>query len=306
MSSVAIPSSVTTLIEYAFSDCSGLKTATAACPEIARRTFYGCSALESVTLSGTVTIGESAFEGCSTLPSIAIPSSVTKIDYSAFYGCNSLTSVHITDLAKWCAIHCNDNPLHYAHHLFLNGEELTEVAIPDGVAAIGQSTFYGLSAMTKLTIPSSVTAIGGGAFQDCTGLKLVVIPASVGNIGNTAFWNCTALDHIYCRVAAPSTVALGNAVFARVPVATCTLHVPVGTGDAYREAEQWKAFTVSDDLVDPLFPDVNSDSVVDVGDVNVVLGAILDGATDMVCDINSDGVVDVGDVNAVLDRILNP
>lgn len=51
--------------------------------------------------------------------------------------------------------------------------------------------------------------------------------------------------------------------------------------------------------------DVNRDWTVDVGDVNLLLEAILAGNNDDALDANGDGAVDVGDVNNVLARILN-
>lgn len=51
--------------------------------------------------------------------------------------------------------------------------------------------------------------------------------------------------------------------------------------------------------------DVNLDGATDVGDVNTVLGSLLDGTGDLArSDVNGDGLVDVGDVNAVLECIL--
>ncbi len=50
--------------------------------------------------------------------------------------------------------------------------------------------------------------------------------------------------------------------------------------------------------------DVNSDTKVDVGDVNAVLEAILAGKTDDKFNVNGDTGVDVGDVNAILEYIL--
>ena len=74
--SVTIPTSVTTIGEYA---------------------FYGCWSLHSVTIPTSVTtIGEYAFSGCSSLHSVAILSSVMTIGNWAFL-CNWLQSVTIPE-----------------------------------------------------------------------------------------------------------------------------------------------------------------------------------------------------------------
>ena len=59
---------------------------------IGRKTFYGCSSLNSVTIPNSVTsIGEYAFAGCSALESIVIPKSVSTIKNNAF---NCLKEIH--------------------------------------------------------------------------------------------------------------------------------------------------------------------------------------------------------------------
>ena len=138
--------------------------------------FFDCRSLTSVTIPNSVTrIGSQAFWHCESLTSVNIPNSMTYIGRFAFDGCKSLTSVHITDLAAWCGIVFSDdgykgydaNPLQYAHHLFVNGEEITDLVIPDGVTSIGWYAFCGCSSLTSVTIPNSVTSIGDGAFDGC-------------------------------------------------------------------------------------------------------------------------------------------
>ena len=82
----------------AFSGCSGLTSLTlpSSVTSIGESAFKGCSGLTSLTLpSGVTSIGEAAFSGCSGLTSLTIPSSVTSIDHNAFSGCSGLTSIYV-------------------------------------------------------------------------------------------------------------------------------------------------------------------------------------------------------------------
>ena len=88
--------SVTSIGEYAFSDCIGLTSVAIpnSVTSIGNWAFSGCSGLTSVTIpSSVISIGEYAFSWCSNLTSVTIPNSVTSIGYNAFRDCSSLTSV---------------------------------------------------------------------------------------------------------------------------------------------------------------------------------------------------------------------
>jgi hypothetical protein len=150
----------------------------------------------SVTIPDSVTsIGEWAFCWCTNLTSVTIPDSVTSIGEAAFRVCNSLTSVHISDLAAWCGITFGSfdaNPCYYAHHLYLNGTEITDLVIPYSVTSIRDRAFYGCSGLTSVTIGDSVASIGDYAFYNCTNLTPVTIPDSVMSIGVRAFYGCPA------------------------------------------------------------------------------------------------------------------
>lgn len=178
--SVFIPNSVTTIGSAAFNYCNSLTTVTIP---------------KSVT-----TIGSGAFYQCSNLTSVTIPSSVTTIGEHAFGGCSGLTSVHIYDMSAWCYIlfeNSDSNPLSYAHHLYMNGQEITDLIIPNTVTSISSYAFYYCSSLTSVSIPNSVTTIGSGTFLGCKGLSSIAIPNSVTTIGSGAFQGCKGLTSIY-------------------------------------------------------------------------------------------------------------
>ncbi len=162
--------------------------------------FSGCSGMTSVTIPNSVTsIGESAFYGCRGLTFVTIPNSVTSIGSFAFELCGNLAAVYIKDLEAWCKINFRDvisNPLFFAHHLFLNGEEIRDLIIPDGITELYNDSFAGGSEFTTVSIPNSVTSIGINTFYNCSGLTSVTIPNSVTSIGDLAFRNCFGLTSV--------------------------------------------------------------------------------------------------------------
>ena len=156
----------------------------------------------------TVTIiSGAAFTFCNKMTSIAIPPTVQYIEYGAFEGLDGLEAVYLEDIAAWCSVNLvatNSNPISLAHHLFVNGEEVTELVIPDGVTSIGNFAFQGASAIISVVIPSSVEAIGIYTFADCTALKDVYCYAeTVPNIQSRSFIG-TDLSNVTLHVPATS------------------------------------------------------------------------------------------------------
>ena len=247
LTSVTIPGSVTSIGGSAFYGCTGLTSITIpnSVTSIGSGAFGACTGFASVTIPGSVTsIGPYAFQNCTGLISITIPNSVTTIQDNAFNGCSGLTAVHISDLAAWCGIDFGNyeaNPLYRGHNLYLNGELVTNLVIPNDVKTIKDHTFAGGVCFTDVTIHSGVTSIGVYGFLDCPGLSEVTIPNSVTTIGDNAFWNGTGLRKI--------TIGNGVAKIGSSAFYNCT-----GLSAVYiSDLAAWCSIAFGDDVANPLY-----------------------------------------------------
>lgn len=209
---VTIKEGTVSISTYAFSECKNLTSVDIpnSVTNIGDGAFSGCSGLTSIEISnGVTTIGEKAFYGCSGLTSVTIPNSVNSVGHFAFMNCLNLTSIYISDLATWC----NNEFMYgymYAYHLYLNGEEVKDLVIPDNVTKIVDGAFQGCVSLASLTIPGNVKSIGYGAFEKCTGLTSVDISEGLTSIGFVAFSKCSSL----ASVTIPNSVTeFGNGAF---------------------------------------------------------------------------------------------
>ncbi|MBO7267966.1 MAG: leucine-rich repeat protein [Bacteroidaceae bacterium] len=177
-------------------------------------------------------IAHRAFRDCNELTSIEIPNSVAFIGFYAFKGCNSLTSVNIKDIAAWCKIdidyesgvggHYESNPLYYANNLYLNGEKVTELVIPNSVTCIRGATFYGCTSLTSVTFGNNLTRIEQAAFSDCSGLTSIEIPNTMSNIEESTFSYCSGLTSVMI----PNNItSIGDYAFSGCSALTC-LEIP--------------------------------------------------------------------------------
>jgi hypothetical protein len=183
-----IPSSVSTIGEGAFGNCSSLTSITipSSVTSIGDYAFSSCSSLISINIpSSVITIGDTAFWGCRNLKSVTISSSVTSIGNEMFWGCDSLLSITIPSSVTIIG-----------RSAFSDCSNLKSVTIPSSVTVISDMAFTSCSSLKDITIPSSVTKIGDAAFHSCESLISITIPSSVTIIGRSTFSNCSSLTSI--------------------------------------------------------------------------------------------------------------
>ena len=204
VTSVDLPNSLTYMDKSVFFDCVSLVSIVI--PDnvtaIDNYTFSGCTSLKNAVIGeGVTSIGVGAFRNCSKMTDITVGSSVSSISKGAFEGCTGVVNVNITDLTAWCNIpfmYMDGTPLYYKNEikLYLNGELLTDLVIPDGITSISGLAFYNCAYIRSLVIPSSVTTIGTWAFHGCSSLSSVTISEGVTSISDLAFNECSSLTSI--------------------------------------------------------------------------------------------------------------
>ncbi len=201
------------------------------------------------------------------------------IGENVFWGCNNLTAVNISDLEAFLNIwfmmgDYPSNPLYYAHHLFLNGEEIVDLIVPNGVTSIREY-----------------------ALINCSNIKSVYIPNSVTSIGIRAFTGCSRLATIYCNNSIPPSCSYSFSIDKE----KCVVWVPKGSINAYKEANEWKDFKNIKEIMDG---DVNLDGKVNKDDVDALVVYIMCENSEMVkeymIDVNRDGKVNIADVTRVI------
>ena len=178
-------------------------------------------------------ISANAFKSCSLLKEVNIPNTIEVIERTAFDSCTKLEAYNVYDAGKVGARYSSDNGVLLATDVagkeifkypvardgnyeipygivripektFYNAIKLTHVAIPVTVSFIGQSAFYGCSALEAVSflesdggeIDAGEIAISKYAFQNCKKLTSINLPARLTQFASNIFSGCTALSDI--------------------------------------------------------------------------------------------------------------
>lgn len=227
LNGVSIPNSVTSIGKAAFYD-TGLTNLIIgnSVTSIGDLAFWRCYKLSIISIPNSViSIGKGAFYGCTSLTDVTIPNSVTSIGDEAFYRCTGLTNVTIsnsvTSIDAWVFFECTGlinvtipSVISIGDGAFAGCSGLTGIIIPDSVTSIGDNAFAGCTGLTNLVVGNNVTSIGAFSFDTCTGLTSVTIPDRVITISEVAFRYCTALTNV---TIGNSTSTIGFGAFSECP-----------------------------------------------------------------------------------------
>lgn len=128
-----------------------------------------------------VSIKSEAFFECTKLTSVTLPKNLINIGNSAFFGCTSLEKVNIKDLSAYCTINFENqdaSPIATAKNLYLNGELVTDLVIPNDIATINNYAFNNCTSITSITIPNTVITIGKSTFSNCSNISTATMPTT--------------------------------------------------------------------------------------------------------------------------------
>ena len=149
LTTVTLPSSVTSIGGRAFYNCSGLEeinlSGCISLKSIDQSAFQNCASLETVLLPESLReIGTQAFWNCTGLKTVKLPAKLTTIGGQAFEGCSSLETVllpaKLTTISGWAFRNCSDLQSIY----FQSVPGIANNAF-EGVSASGLTVYYNSS-----------------------------------------------------------------------------------------------------------------------------------------------------------------
>lgn len=212
--SVKLPEKLRAIGSLAFTDCYGLTSISfpASLKVIGSGAFQNCDGLTSLSFpEGMTQIGDGAFQRCGRLETLFFPSTIKSIDWGVFcesheneYGgectCDSIRRIEVKGIATWF----NSNRFTERNHhvaapyadLYVNGELLTEVVLPDTMTCIRPALFYGCQKLRSVVFPNNLKVIDDCAFENCTGIENLEFPQGLDSIKSSAFYICRGLRKI--------------------------------------------------------------------------------------------------------------
>ncbi len=198
--SVVIPSTVVDMSTEVFIECKSLTDIVCKAPIISKQMFKSCTALENLTLEGTVEIGEQAFHSCGPVKSVNIPSTCTTINGYAFKNSKILSITvpsSVTTIGTEVAYGCTELK-EINHHAQIAGTYMyrncsaVETLEIDNLVTAETYSFYGLTSLKTIDLPNTLTTVGDFSFSKL-GVETLVTPTSLVNVGKSAFYSSATL-----------------------------------------------------------------------------------------------------------------
>ncbi len=138
--------------------------------------FKNNEIIESVTIGINVTVIYSeAFMNCKNLKEIIFKSKSIKLWSNVFKDCTAITKVDFISIEALCNYEFStmaSNPLYFSPDLYINGELVTNLVIPEGVTELKEFTFYN-SKIEGISLPKTLQKIDYDVFVGCKKLKRV-------------------------------------------------------------------------------------------------------------------------------------
>lgn len=200
VTSVKLPSTVTSIEANAFYNCTGLTSINipSSVTSIGMYAYRGCSALTTINIPSSITsIGTYAFAYCTKLSSASLPDTITTISAGMFSGDTLLASVNIPN-----------SVVSIADYAFQSCYVLNNVNI-DNVTSIGKYAFSGCYVLNNINI-DNVTSINSYAFQDCKAIDKLSFGSELVSVEDNAYAGCIGLKEVNFN---GTCLTLGNSIF---------------------------------------------------------------------------------------------
>ncbi len=191
--------------ESAFNGCASLKTLNfigSSVTTLRDSAFSNCSALEQLELPETIIqLKTNCFSNCKNLSEVILRSPNLKMERYVFNLCDSLTSIGPLNSDADIKYAWKTEIPNYAFAMGNRQTNINHIILSPTIERIGEGAFQSTLIKkithsgeqnpldTTLILPESLRSIGAHAFKYCRLLNSIVIPATINSIGANAFAN---------------------------------------------------------------------------------------------------------------------